>query len=125
MEIFIKQINSDLTKGGTSVVNNMFSTVIAVAFLGLLVFIMIGMIVRAVKQKYGQPQTVKAVVVDKHIEETFSRYSGNGNRERYMIVFSAQGETLSFYVSEFSFGGYQINEEGVLTYQGGQIIDFK
>ena len=106
-------------------VNNMFSTVIAVAFLSLLTVIFVGMIVGALKQKYGKPRTVRAVVVDKYIEESFSKYSGTGQRERYVIVFSAQGETLSFYVSEFSYGGYQLNEIGMLTYKGGQIIDFK
>ena len=106
-------------------VNNMFSTVIAVAFLSLLAVIFVEMIVGAVKQKYGKPRTVRAVVVDKYIEESFSKYSGTGQRERYVIVFSAQGETLSFYVSEFSFGGYQLHEEGMLTYQDGRIIAFQ
>ena len=106
-------------------VNNIFSTVIAAAFLGLLLLILVGMIVGAVKQRYGKPRTVRAVVVNKYIEESFSKYSGNGQRERYVIVFSTQREKLSFYVTEFSYHGYELKESGILTYRGGQLIDFK
>lgn len=48
----------------------------------------------------------------------------NGKHIRYVIVFEAEGKTLSFYVSEFSFGGYRKGERGKLTYQGGRLIDF-
>lgn len=105
--------------------SNIFSNVIAVAFLGLWVLVIVGIFMRMVRNKYGPTKTVKAVVIEKYIEERFSKYSGNGKSERYVIVFSAQGKTLSFYVSEFSYGGYQLNESGILTYKGDQILDFK
>jgi len=105
--------------------SNTFSTVIAVAFLGLWVLAIVGVIIRMVRNKYGPTKTVKAVVVEKYVEEKFSKYSGTGKRENYVIVFSVQGKTLSFYVSEFSYGGYRLNESGMLTYRGDQLIDFK
>jgi len=55
----------------------------------------------------------------------FAKYSGNGKREKYVIVFSVGGKKKSFYVSEFSYGGYRINEKGVLKYKGDKIVDFK
>ena len=103
----------------------MRNRMIAAVFLGLWILMIVGMIVRIVKNKYGPTKTVKAVVIEKYIKERFSIYSGNGKRENYVIVFSAQGETLSFYVSEFSYGGYEINEKGMLTYKGDQLIGFK
>jgi hypothetical protein len=47
-----------------------------------------------------------------------------GKRYRYAVVFSAEGKRFSFYVSEFSFGGYRKGERGMLTYKGNKIIDF-
>ena len=105
--------------------SNTFSNVIAVAFLVLWVLAIVGMIIHMVRNKYGPTETVKAEVVDKYIEEKFSKYSGTGKHENYVIVFSAQGKKMSFYVSEFSYGGYQLNERGMLTYRGDQLIDFK
>jgi len=104
---------------------NTFSSVIAVVFLGLWVLAIIGMIMRMARNKYGPAKTVRAVIVEKYIEERFSKYSGTGKSERYVIVFSAQGKTLSFYVTEFSYHGYERNESGMLTYKGDQLIDFK
>ena len=105
--------------------SNTFSNVIAVAFLGLWVLAIVGFFMRMVRNKYGPTKTVNAIVVEKYVEEKFSKYSGTGKRENYVIVFSAQGKKMSFYVSEFSYGGYQLNERGMLTYRGDQLIDFK
>lgn len=90
-------------------------------FAALLVLV----IVRILRNSFASVKTVKAVVIDKHKIETFSKYSGNGKRERYVVVFSAGGKKKSFYVSQFSYGGYRLNEKGVLTYKGDTLIDFK
>ena len=70
----------------------------------------------------GPEKSVWAQVVDKHKIEFFSR---TGPRARYTVVFQTDsGKKLSFYVSEFSFGGYRRGETGTLKYRGDRIIDF-
>ena len=102
--------------------SNMISNVIAVVFMSIWILALVGMFVKLV---VAPVKTVKAVVVDKHIVETFSAYSGNGQREKYAVVFSVDGREKMFYVSQFSYNGYWIGEKGLLTYKGGQIIEFK
>ena len=104
---------------------NIFSTAVASLLLLAWVLAIAAMVVKAVRNKYAPVKTVRAVVVDKYRSETFSKYSGDGKRTQYTIVFSAQGKTLSFYVSEFSYNGYRINEEGTLTYKGDRLIGFR
>lgn len=96
--------------------------VILVLLLWLAVFIVIA--IRMLKSKYGPVKTVKATVVDKSKIETFSKYSGNGKSNKYVIVFETNGKKRSFYVSEFSYGGYRVRETGTLKYRGDRIIDF-
>ena len=79
---------------------------------------------KGLRNKFTPVKTVKAVVVDKHKTEAFSKYAGSGKREKYIIVFSAEGKKRSFYVSGFSYGGYKLKETGTLTYKGDKIIDF-
>lgn len=98
------------------------SIVALVLFLMLLVVIRI--VAKALKIKYASVKTVKAVVTDKHKIESFSKYSGNGKQTKYVVVFTADGKKLSFYVSEFSYSGYKIKESGTLKYKGDRIIDF-
>ena len=86
---------------------------------------MVRLLVKRIKVKHAPVKTVEAVVVDKQIIESFSKYSGNGKYEKYVIVFSVNGKKKSFYVSQFSYGGYRVNEEGTLTYKGDKLIEFK
>ena len=104
---------------------NVFSIVVMVFWGILWLLVMIRLIIKAVKNKYAPVQTAKAVVIDKHIIETFSKYSGNGKHEKYVVVFSVNGKKKSFYVSQFSHGGYRLNEKGTLQYKGDKIIAFK
>ena len=104
---------------------NLFSTIVASSLLILWVVAVICFIVRTIKNNRAPVITVKAVVVDKHTEETFSKYSGTGTRKKFVVVFSVMGKKLPFYVSEFSYSGYRITEKGTLTYQGNKIIGFK
>ena len=104
---------------------NISNIVIISLFLGVGVLAVVSLLVKAVKNRCAPIKTVKAVVVDKNKVETFSKYSGNGKSEKYVIVFSANGKKKSFYVSQFSYNGYRINEKGTLKYKGDKLIDFK
>lgn len=95
--------------------------ILGVVFLSALVC----MLVKEVKNRYAPVKTVKAKVIRKHTVETVSKYAGNGKQERHVVVFSAEGKTLSFYVSAFSYNGYNVNETGTLTYKGSRIISFR
>lgn len=98
--------------------------IIVILVLALWLLVAIRIVVKVVRNKYAPVKTVKAVVIDKHKVESFSKYSGNGKRNKFVVVFSANGKKLSFYVSEFSYGGYKIKESGTLKYKGDRIIDF-
>lgn len=99
--------------------------VIISLFMGVGVLALAGIIIRTLKNKHAPIKTVTAVVIDKRKVETFSKYSGNGKSEKYVIVFSVDGKKKSFYVSQFSYGGYRVNEKGMLKYKGDKLISFK
>ena len=105
--------------------DNIVSIVLVSLMLGLWVWAMVRLLIKAIKTKHAPIKSVKAVVIDKHIIETFSKYSGNGKYEKYVIVFSVDGKKKSFYVSQFSYGGYRVNEKGTLKYKGDKLIGFK
>ena len=99
--------------------------VISSLFIGVGALAMVSILIRTIKNRYAPIKTVKAVVIDKNKIETFSKYSGNGKAEKYVIVFSVNGKKKSFYVSQFSYNGYRINEKGTLKYKGDKLIEFK
>ena len=76
-------------------------------------------------RRYGPVKSVKAKVVDKYKSEVVSKYAGNGSSMRYVVTFEIAGKRKGFYVSEFSYGGYRLKEEGKLTYRGDRLISFK
>ena len=104
---------------------NISNIVIISLFIGVGALAMVSIIARTIKNRYASVKTVKAVVIDKHIVENFSKYSGNGKNEKYVIVFSVDGKKKSFYVSQFSYNGYRVNEKGLLKYKGDRLIEFK
>ena len=104
---------------------NISNIVIIALFVGIGALAMVSILVRMVKNRYAPIKTVKAVVIEKNKVETFSKYSGSGKSEKYVIVFSIGGKKKSFYVSQFSYNGYRINEKGTLKYKGGKLIEFK
>ena len=104
---------------------NIASIVVLSLFVGISVFAFVSLLVKLIKNRVAPVRTVKAVVLDKQKVEIFSKYSGTGKREKYVIVFSVDGKKKSFYVSQFSYGGYRLNEKGTLKYQGDKLIDFK
>ena len=104
---------------------NISNIVIVSLFMGVGALALVSVLVKAVKNRYAPIKTVKAVVIDKNKVEAFSKYSGNGKSEKYVIVFSVEGKKKSFYVSQFSYNGYRVNEKGMLKYKGDKLIEFK
>lgn len=82
-------------------------------------------IVWSIRRKFGKTKTCKATVVNKQINETFSKYSGNGKEYRYYVTFRMNGKRRSFAVSQFSYSGYRIGETGTLKYKADRLIDFR
>ena len=105
--------------------DNMFNIVMTSLFMGIGVLALLRILVRMIKNRYAPIRTVKAVVIDKHKVETFSKYSGNGKKEKYVVVFLVDGKKKSFYVSQFSFGGYRVRAKGILKYRGDKLIAFE
>ena len=107
---------------------NIYSTVMILLFVGIGVLAVVSILARTIKNRYAPVKAVKAVkavVVDKHKIEAFTKYAGNGKNEKYVIVFFVDGKKKSFYASQFSYGGYRVNEKGVLKYKGDKLIEFK
>ena len=105
--------------------DNISSIIMFALFMGVGALAMGSVLIRSIKNRHAPIKTVKAVVIDKHKIETFSKYSGNGKAEKYVVVFSIDGKKKSFYVSQFSYGGYKVNDNGTLKYQGDRLIEFK
>lgn len=103
--------------------------VIGIIFLSslalLFVAVFVRMVYKTIKNQTSSAKTVEAVVVGKNVVERFSKYSGNAKTESYVIAFEVEGKKKTFYVSEFSYNGYDIGEKGMLTYQGDKLISFE
>ena len=102
---------------------NISNIVITFFFMSIGVLAFGNILVRTIKNRYAPIKTVKAVVIDKNKIEAFSKYSGKA--EKYVIVFSVNGKKKSFYVSQFSYNSYKVNEKGTLKYKGNKLIEFK
>ena len=87
-------------------------------------FLMGRIVFKVLQGRLGKPRTVRAEVVGKQTVEFFSKYAAGGKRVKYAVTFLIDGKKKSFYVSEFSYGGYRRGERGQLTYQGDRLIDF-
>ena len=102
----------------------MFEKIAGLAIPILIAVVWLLAFLRIIINKHAPVKTVKATVIDKQVVETFSKYSGSGKQEKYAVVFSAEGKKVSFYVSQFSYNGYKINEKGTLKYKGDRLISF-
>lgn len=91
---------------------------------GLFLLVSLVYAFRFLRDRLSPVRTLKAVVIHKQTVETFSKYSGNGIHTKYAVTFQAGDKKLSFYVSEFSYKGYRVNETGILKYKGSRLIDF-
>lgn len=96
---------------------NVINIVITSIFIGIGALAMGSIIARTIKNRYAPIKVVEAVIIDKNKIESFSKYSGNGEAKKYVIVFSVNGKKKSFYVSQFSYNGYKVNEKGILKYK--------
>lgn len=97
----------------------------AIIALSVWILCLIVMAVEFLISRFGPVKTVKATLIAKNTIDSFSRYSGNGKRTKYELVFSVEGKKRSFYVNEFSYGGYRVNETGTLKYRGSRLLDFQ
>lgn len=75
---------------------NTWNTIMLMVFIGIGVLAMVALAVKGFNNKLAPVRTVKAVVMGKNKVENFSRYAGNGKREKYVVVFWAGGKKLSF-----------------------------
>ena len=104
---------------------NISNIVIVSLFMGVGALALVSLLVKAIKNRYAPIKTVKAVIIEKNKVEAFSKYSGKKKKKKYVIVFSVGGKKKSFYVSQFSYNGYRVNERGTLKYKGDKLIEFK
>ena len=102
----------------------MDTNVMGLFFIGIWLLASVAIVIKQIRNKCAPIKSVHAVVVDKQIVESFSKYAGDGKHKKYVIIFSANNKKLSFYVSAFSYEGYRINEKGILKYKGDRLIDF-
>ena len=102
----------------------MENNIVGYVFLGLCLLCIAVYIARFLRDRVSPVKTVKATVVHKQTVETFSKYAGNAVHKKYAVTFRTENKKLSFYVSEFSYGGYKVNETGTLKYKGSKIVDF-
>ena len=105
--------------------DNLASNVVGIVFFSLWIVACVFLVIKFVRNRLAPVKTVKGQVTNKHRQEVFSKYSGTGKKYKYVVVFSAEGKSLSFYVSEFSYNGYKVKEKGTLTYKGNRLINFK
>ena len=101
--------------------DNLPSIILFSLFAGIAILALVRIIIR----RCSPSKTVPAVVAAKQISKSFSKYSGSGKHEKYVVVFFASSKKRSFYVSKFSYDGYRIGEKGKLTYKGDKLISFK
>lgn len=97
---------------------------IQILLVALVLALWIVLMWKFLKNRLAPVKTVKAVVVDKHTTQSFTKYRGDGVTQRYCVVFEAEGKRLAFYVSRLSYDAYQIHEKGTLKYKGNRILDF-
>lgn len=98
--------------------------IVGFVFIGVFLFAFAAVAIKQIKNRYASEKSIKAIVIDKQIIESFSKYAGDGKQKKYVVVFLANNKKLSFYVSAFSYEGYKIKEKGVLKYKGSKLIDF-
>lgn len=100
------------------------NNIVGLVFISLWLLAFVAFVIKQIRNRYAPIKSINAVIIDKQIIESFSKYSGDGKHKKYVIIFLANNKKMSFEVSAFSFGGYKINEKGVLKYKGTKLIDF-
>ncbi len=98
--------------------------IVGIVLISIWLLAFAAIMIKHIRNRYAPIKSANAVVIDKQIIESFSKYAGDGKHKKYVVVFLSNDKKLSFYVSAFSYGGYKINEKGVLKYKGSRLIDF-
>ena len=95
-------------------------------FLFVGIVITVGLLLRIILNKFGNEKEVEAKVINKqYYQSRLARKAENFRDEDcYVVTFLAGDKKLSFYVSEYSYNGYRINQKGTLKYKGTMLIDF-
>ena len=95
-------------------------------FLFVGIVITVGLLLRIILNKYGNEKEVEAKVINKqYYQSRLARKAENFcDEDSYVVTFLAGDKKLSFYVSEYSYNGYRINQKGILRYKGTMLIDF-
>ena len=95
-------------------------------FLFVGIVITVGLLLRIILNKYGNEKEIEAKVINKqYYQSRLARKVENFRDEDcYVVTFLAGDKKLSFYVSEYSYNGYTINQKGTLKFKGTMLIDF-
>ena len=95
-------------------------------FLFVGIVITVGLLLRIILNKYGNEKEVEAKVINKqYYQSRLARKAENFRDEDcYVVTFLAGDKKLSFYVSEYSYNRYTINQKGTLKFKGTMLIDF-
>ena len=95
-------------------------------FLFVGIVITVGLLLRIILNKFGNEKEVEAKVLNKqYYQSRLARKAENFRDEDcYVVTFLAGDKKLSFYVSEYSYNGYKVNQKGTLRYKGTMLIDF-
>ena len=95
-------------------------------FLFVGIVITVGLLLRIILNKYGNEKEVEAKVINKqYYQSRLARKAENfRDEDSYVVTFLAGDKKLSFYVSEYSYNGYTINQKGTLKFKGTMLIDF-
>lgn len=87
---------------------------------------MIGLLLRIILNKLGNERQVEAKVINKQYYQSRLARKAKTFRDEdsYVVTFLAGDRKLSFYVSEYSYNGYKVNQKGTLRYKRTMLIDF-
>lgn len=105
---------------------NIFNTVVIIAFVGVSAVIALGVAVRLLKDTFGPVKTEDAVVFDKrkYDERIIRKAQAPYTSKKYVVDFDCHGKKKSFYVAEISYNSYKKGQKGTLKYKGSKLIDF-
>ena len=93
-------------------------------FIGIV--IIVGLLLLIISKKFSNEKEVEAKVINKqYYQSRLARKAENFcDEDSYVVTFLAEDKKLSFYVSEYSYDGYRINQKGTLRYKGTMLIEF-
>ncbi len=105
---------------------NNISSIINLIFALFAAFISISIIVRRCVNRFSKIREVNAEVIKKErYAETVIRMKRPTQVYRNVVTFMCSDKKRTFYVSEFSYDGYNVGECGILRYRADEIVDFE